>query len=93
VIERDTLHRLVDEIPETEVHTAEKFLSYLRHSHTEALLKILAQAPEDDEPETPQDAASASVGRSELDRGEGIPWEQVRSRFLKRRLPNHTSKA
>lgn len=82
---RDVLHRLVDEIPESEVHTAAKFLAYLRESQAEAILRVLAEAPEDDEPETTERARAAAIAREELNRGEGIPWEQVRSRFLKER--------
>jgi hypothetical protein len=84
---RDVLHRLVEEIPEAEVHTAEKFLLYLRQSQTEALLRALAEAPEDDEPGTPEQAAVAAVAREELDRGEGISWERIRDRYLKSPRP------
>jgi hypothetical protein len=44
-------HRLVDQIPEGEVHTAERFLEYLTTAD-DPVLRALMNAPVDDEPST-----------------------------------------
>jgi hypothetical protein len=48
---RDTLHRLVDALPESELAVAERFLNYLRAT-ADPVLRALIEAPLDDEPET-----------------------------------------
>jgi len=48
---RDSLHRLIDELPESELTAAERFLHYLRAT-ADPILRVLLEAPPDDEPET-----------------------------------------
>lgn len=64
---KNRLHRPVDELPESEL---------------EPLLRALRSAPEDDEPETPEEAAAVQTARKEVDRGETVPWEDVRRRLV-----------
>ncbi len=42
---------------------------------------MLHNAPIDDEDESPEEAAAVAVSLAEIDRGELIPWEQVRRRL------------
>jgi len=49
--ERNDLHHLVDQLPEEELHAAERYLTYLKEQG-DPLLRELLQAPLDDEPET-----------------------------------------
>jgi hypothetical protein len=60
---RDTLHRLIDELPESELAAAERFLHYLRAT-ADPVLRALLEAPLDNEPETEPDAGrgAARVG-------------------------------
>jgi hypothetical protein len=66
---RDTLHRLIDELPESELMAAERFLCYLRAT-TDPVLRALLEAPLDDEPETEGERRAVQEAREELARGE-----------------------
>ena len=74
---KDELHRLVDELPQKELHGAKRFLEYLRNMG-DPLLQALMEAPEDDEPTTPEEDEGAKEARREYLRGEARPWEDVR---------------
>lgn len=79
---KNRLHQLVDELPESEVPAAERFLEYLRDRGLEPLVRALLSAPEDDEPETPEEAAAVQIAREQVDRGETVPWEDVKRRLV-----------
>ena len=68
---RDTLHRLIDELPESELATAERFPHYLRAT-ADPVLRTLLEAPLDEERQAVQEA------REELARGEVRTLEEVR---------------
>jgi hypothetical protein len=75
---RDRLHRLIDQLPEGEVRTAERFLEYLRDLGGDPLLARLSSAAEDDETTTEEDAAAADEGWREYVRGDAREWDAVR---------------
>lgn len=74
---KDDLRRLVDQLPESEFHAARRYLEYLR-SMGAPLLRALQEAPEDDEPTSPEEDAAAEAAWQEYLRGEGIPLDQVK---------------
>jgi hypothetical protein len=74
---RDSLHRLVDELPESELAAAERFLHYLRAT-TDPVLRTLLEAPPDDEPETEDERRAVQEAREELARGEVRTLAEVR---------------
>ena len=74
---RDMLHRLIDELPESELAAAERFLYYLRAT-TDPVLRALLEAPPDDEPETEEERRAVQEAREELARGEVWTLEDVR---------------
>ncbi len=74
---KDELHRLVDELPQRELHGAKRFLEYLRNM-SDPVLRALMEAPEDDEPTTPEEDEGAHEAWQEYLRGEARPWEDVR---------------
>jgi len=76
--DKQRLHQLVDELPEAEWHTAERFLEYLRVAGADPFLEMLAGAAEDDEPTTPEEDQGADEAWQEYLRGEARPWETVR---------------
>ncbi len=51
---KERLYHLVDQVPEDEVHTAERFLEYLSATHDPVLRSLMA-APAEDEPITPEE--------------------------------------
>ena len=72
------LHQLVDELPENELHAAERFLEYLRDVGNDPVYTALIEAPEDDEPTTPEEDQSAEEAWQEYLRGEGRSWVEAR---------------
>ena len=74
---RDTLHRLLDELPESELAAAERFLHYLRTT-ADPILRALLEAQPDDEPETDDERRAMQEARKELARGEVRTLEDVR---------------
>jgi hypothetical protein len=74
---RDSLHRLIDELPESELAAAERFLHYLRAT-ADPVLRALLEAPLDDEPETDEERQAVHEAREERARGEVRTLEEVR---------------
>jgi hypothetical protein len=75
---KERLHQLVDELPEAEWHTAERFLEYLVDLGGDPFLKLLAEAAADDEPSSPDEETATDEAWQEYRRGEARPWEAVR---------------
>jgi len=76
---REAVHRLVDELPDTLLPEIERYLAALRD---DPVLRAFMEAPEDDEPLTPEEIAAIEEGKAEIARGEGIPWETVEARLF-----------
>lgn len=75
---KERLHSLVDELSETEATAA---LDYLvaRRSGGDGLSRLLAAAPIDDEPTTPEEQAAVQQAREELARGETVSLDEIRA--------------
>ncbi len=71
------IRRLVNELPDEELSAAGRYLEYLRDMG-DPLDRALRNAPFDDEPTTPEEAAAVAEARAQYRRGEGRPWEEVR---------------
>ena len=74
---KEDLHRLVDELPKKELPVAKRYLEYLRNMG-DTFLRTLVEAPEDDEPTTPEEDKLAQEAWQEYLRGEARPWEELR---------------
>lgn len=74
---RDSLHRLIDDLPETEIPRAERILEALRET-AERPLYTLESAPEGDEPETPQEAAAVAEAWREHREGKSLTTEELK---------------
>ena len=75
---REELHHVVDDLPESELATAKRFLVYLCMTGRDALLRTLLDAPEDDEDETPEEAAAVAEAREAVARGDVFTLDEVR---------------
>ena len=75
---RERLYRLVDEIPEGEVHAAERYLEYLAE-HGDPFVRALRNAPEVDEPLSDEDREALDEGRRALDEGDVVTDEELRA--------------
>lgn len=80
---RDAIRQLVDDLDERDLPTAERLLRALRDTVGDAdpVLRALANAPFDDEPETDEERAGVAEARAEADRGELIPHEEALRRL------------
>jgi hypothetical protein len=74
---RDSLHRLIDDLPETEISRAERVLEALKET-ADRPLYTLENAPEDDEPETPEEAAAVAEAWREHEEGKGLTTEELK---------------
>jgi len=75
---RDTLHNLVDRIPEEELPAAQRFLEYLAVSP--AYRAALSAAP-DDEPVTEGDGAAIARAREEVRAGKVVSHAEILREF------------
>lgn len=77
MISRDSLHRLVDNLPESEIPRAERVLQALKET-AETPLYSLDDAPEDDESETSQEASAVAEAWRDHAEGKGFTTEELR---------------
>ncbi len=77
---RKELHRLIDELTNDDLYGAKRFLGYLRASR-DPVLRSLLEAPYDDEPLTPEEAAALDEGWEALANGDVLSDEEVKRRL------------
>ena len=77
---RAELYRLVDEPPNSELLSAQRYIQYLKRS-VDALLRKVVGPPEDDKPETKEERASAEA-KAERGQGEERTWNRVRKELV-----------
>lgn len=70
----EELHRLVDAIPVSQISLAKRLLEAVleQAAQDDPFLRALANAPIDDEPETPGEAEAVAEARAQVSRGETI---------------------
>lgn len=81
MVTRNQVHHLVDQITEDDLPAAARYLEYLRDTG-DPFLRALANAPIDDEPETPEEAAAVAEAKAVIARGEYDDLEDVRAKLL-----------
>ncbi len=72
---KERLHQLVEELPESEVATAERVLAALRavaNVEADPLLRALLAAPADDEPVSAEDAQALREAREDFSAGRTV---------------------
>lgn len=80
--DRERLHELVEDLPESEVHAALRFVEYLRYSEDDPVLKALQDAPPDDEPLTEEDVTALEEAWEDVRQGRLISHEEIRRQVL-----------
>ena len=75
---KDRLHRLVEELPESEISAAERYLEYLRLTERDPVLHAILTAPEDDEPETDEERVAVAEAREDIKSGRVIGLDEVK---------------
>lgn len=74
---REHLHRLVDQLPESEYESVAQYLQHLRDLANDPVYQAFMNAPIDDEPLTPEEEAAIEEARKEVARGEVVDWEEA----------------
>jgi len=75
---RETLHRLVDQLPEEDVPTAKRVLQALSATAGQVSLD---DAPLDDEPDDDDCDGGLSEARADVEAGRVIPHEELKRRW------------
>jgi hypothetical protein len=75
---RDTLHQLIDRIPEAELPAAQRFLEFLASSPA---FRAALSASSDDEPVSEGDAAAIAKAREEIRAGKTVPHDDILREF------------
>ena len=78
---RESLHRLADELPASELPSAKRFLEYLRNLG-DPLVRKLMEAPYDDEPVTPEEEVAINKTYQGLAAGRFLSHEEARRLLL-----------
>lgn len=82
--DRERLRILIEDLPDQEVHTALRFVEYLRQEgeDEDPLLIALQNAPEDDEPLTAEDLEALREAEEDVAQGRVVSHEQARRLLL-----------
>jgi predicted transcriptional regulator len=75
--ERQQAHALLDMLPAEKLNAVRNLLEVMM----EPLARSLALAPEEEEELTPETAAALDAARASIDRGEGVPHEEILREF------------
>jgi hypothetical protein len=75
--EKQQAHDLIERLAPSQISAVVHLLEVM----TDPVARSLANAPLDDEPVTEEEAREIAAARASLDRGEGIPHEQVLAEF------------
>lgn len=79
---REQLRALVERLPDDQVEEALRVLESMQSSGpVDPMLRMLLQAPEDDEPLSQAEVEAVEAAIAEADRGELIPLEEVRKQL------------
>ena len=74
---KEELHRLVDELPDSESHAAKRFLEYLRNMG-DPVMRALMEAPEDDEPETEEERAAVTEAEEDFKASRVVSHQELK---------------
>ena len=77
---RETLHKLIDELPEDEIQAATLYLQHLRNRN-DPVLAALLNAPEDDEPESDYERDAVAEGMEDLAAGRVVSSAEILDDF------------
>jgi hypothetical protein len=76
---KEKLRQAIEDLSELE---AERTLAFIaRHRERDPMIEVFENAPEDDEPFTEEEAASADEGWAQYKRGEAVPLDEIRHEF------------
>jgi uncharacterized coiled-coil DUF342 family protein len=74
---KETLHKLVDFLPESEWEEIRQVLEEHLAKH-DPVLRAFLDAPEDDEPETEEEREAVKEAYEDLKAGRVVTWEELK---------------
>lgn len=77
---REALHQQIDALAEEDLHIAERLLAGLSVT-ADPILRALALAPVDDEPETPEERQAVEEALRDIREGRTVLHEEARRRL------------
>ncbi len=77
---KERIHQMVDELPESELGTAERVLAGLA-ALSNPVATALARAREDDEPVTDEEGEAIEEGEADVEAGRVVTSDQARARL------------
>lgn len=80
---RQDLHRLVDQLADTEAMAALRFLEFLHDRGADPIVRAFAAAPPDDEPVTGSDEIAIREAHDASARGEESSLDEAEGRLLR----------
>jgi predicted transcriptional regulator len=82
-VAKEDLYRLVDRLSAKRRQRARVVLEALVEEREDPVLLLLATAPADDEPLTPEEEDAIEAGLEDLRQGRVMAWSEVRAKYLK----------
>lgn len=76
---KESLHRLIEELPGDALPGVERYLAAVRD---DPMMRVLMAAPLDDEPTTPDEDASAHAAIERYRHGDYLTADEARARLL-----------
>jgi len=86
--EKQRLHTLVDDLPDSEIRTARRFLEYLRQEASDPVARALENAPYDDEPLSSEDLEEIEAAEKDWREGNVVPYREDDSFKVRRPTPD-----
>lgn len=80
---KERLHTLVEDLPESEVHAALRFIEYLRQEASDPVARALREAPFADEPLTAEDLAELEAAEHDRQKGRVVSHDEARRELLR----------
>lgn len=77
IASKESIRKLIDELPEEEVPVAEKFLRYLCDIGNDPVKRSLMNAQDDDEVITPKEEEMVNEAKAAYKRGEVLTDEEL----------------
>ena len=78
MVTKTDLHRLVDDLPDSQIEKAARQLKHLN----DPLSRLLEEAEEDDEPLTEEDLKAIEEAHEDIRQGRVVSHEEARRRLL-----------
>jgi predicted transcriptional regulator len=80
-VTKEHLHELIEELPDSEIEEAARYLKRLRELADDPVYQAFMDAPYDDESLTPEEEAAIAEGEEDWRCGRLLTVEEVRARL------------